>query len=167
MAWLCGGVLAGGFLQMAVPAAVLLREGWRPRPDFALSPCIREIARLMTPGFLGTAIYQINIYVAGMLAVNVSESANTLLFYANRLMELPIGVFAIAELLLQATQLNVVATMLKLDAVRLPSMADFRKCAKSIILSSGLGTFAGTLTHALDGKKNAAKDATQLYTASA
>ena len=33
--------------------------------------------------------------------------------------------------------------------------------------ASGLGTFAGTLTHALDGKKNAAKDATQLYTASA
>jgi putative tricarboxylic transport membrane protein len=56
-----------------------------------------------------------------------------------------IGVFAIAELLLQATQLNVVATMLKLDAVRLPSMADFRKCAKSIILSSGLGTFIGIL----------------------
>lgn len=56
-----------------------------------------------------------------------------------------IGVFAIAELLLQAAQLNVVATMLKLDAVRLPSMADFRKCAKSIILSSGLGTFIGIL----------------------
>jgi len=56
-----------------------------------------------------------------------------------------IGVFAISELLLQATQLHVVATMLKLDAVRLPSLADFRKCAKSIALSSGLGTFIGIL----------------------
>jgi len=56
-----------------------------------------------------------------------------------------IGLFAIGELLVQASQLNVVATMLKLDAVRLPSMADFRKCAKSIVLSSGLGTFIGIL----------------------
>jgi putative tricarboxylic transport membrane protein len=56
-----------------------------------------------------------------------------------------IGLFAIGELLVQASQLNVVATMLKLDAVRLPSMADFRKCAKSIFLSSGLGTFIGIL----------------------
>ena len=29
--------------------------------------------------------------------------------------------------------------------------------------ASGLGTFMGTLTHARDGKKNAAKDATPLY----
>jgi putative tricarboxylic transport membrane protein len=56
-----------------------------------------------------------------------------------------IGLFAVGELLVQATQLKVVATMLKLDAVRLPSMADFRKCAKSIVLSSGLGTFIGIL----------------------
>ena len=42
--WLCAGVLAGGFLQMAVPAAVLMRAGWRPRADFVLSPRVREIA---------------------------------------------------------------------------------------------------------------------------
>ena len=96
MHWLCAGVLVGGFLQMTVPAVVLVREGWRPRFDLALSPRVREIARLMTPGFLGTAIYQVNIYVAGVLAYAISDSAGTLLFYANRLMELPIGVFAIA-----------------------------------------------------------------------
>ncbi len=56
-----------------------------------------------------------------------------------------IGLFAIGELLVQASQLKVVATALKLDAVRLPSLADFRKCAKSILLSSGLGTFIGIL----------------------
>jgi putative tricarboxylic transport membrane protein len=56
-----------------------------------------------------------------------------------------IGLFAVGELLVQASQLHVVATMLKLDAVKLPSLADFRKCAKSIVLSSGLGTFIGIL----------------------
>ncbi len=96
MHWLCAGVLVGGFLQMSVPAVVLMREGWRPRFDFALSPQVREIAALMAPGFFGSAIYQVNIFVAGVLAYAVSDSAATLLFYANRLMELPIGVFAIA-----------------------------------------------------------------------
>jgi putative peptidoglycan lipid II flippase len=86
----------GGFLQMTVPAVVLMREGWRPRLDLTLSPRVREIAVLMTPGFFGSAIYQVNIYVAGLLAYTVSDSASTLIFYANRLMELPIGVFAIA-----------------------------------------------------------------------
>jgi len=96
MYWLCTGVLLGGFLQMTVPAVVLMRDGWRPRFDLQLSSRVREIAALMTPGFFGSAIYQVNIYVAGLLAYAVSDSASTLIFYANRLMELPIGVFAIA-----------------------------------------------------------------------
>ncbi len=50
MHWLCAGVLIGGFLQMAVPAAVLFKLGWKPRFDLALSPRVREIAMLMTPG---------------------------------------------------------------------------------------------------------------------
>lgn len=95
--WLCAGVLVGGFLQMAVPAAALYwTEGWRPRFDLGLSPRVREIALLMAPGLWGTAIYQINSYVSSMLAYSINDSAGTLMFYANRLMELPIGVFAIA-----------------------------------------------------------------------
>jgi putative peptidoglycan lipid II flippase len=96
MHWLCAGVLVGGFLQMIVPAGVLMREGWRPRFDFGLSPRVREIGALMAPGLFGTAIYQINVYVSRLIAFSIDESAATLLFYANRLMELPIGVFAIA-----------------------------------------------------------------------
>ena len=94
--WLCAGVLLGGGLQAAVPAAVLMREGWRPRFDLALSSRVWVIAALMVPGLFGTAIYQINIYVSRLFALSISESSATLLFYANRLMELPIGVFAIA-----------------------------------------------------------------------
>lgn len=96
MYWLCAGVLAGGFLQMAVPAGVLMRLGWRPRADLSLSPRVREIALLMAPGLFGTAIYQINIYVSRLLAFSINDSAASVLFYANRLTELPIGVFAIA-----------------------------------------------------------------------
>src|ERR1035437_716121 len=81
MHWLCAGVLVGGFLQMTVPAVVLVREGWQPRLDLAVSTRVREIAALMTPGFFGTAIYQVNIYVVGGLAYSISESAGAPLFF--------------------------------------------------------------------------------------
>ncbi|MEO7599460.1 MAG: murein biosynthesis integral membrane protein MurJ [Opitutus sp.] len=96
MHWLCAGVLVGGFLQMIVPAAVLVRDGWRPRVDFTLSRRVREIGALMAPGLFGSAIYQINVYISRLFAFSIDESSASLLFSANRLMELPIGVFAIA-----------------------------------------------------------------------
>jgi len=55
------------------------------------------------------------------------------------------GLFAISELLAQATQLRVVQEHVALNVVRLPGLVDIRKCAKSIVLSSGLGTFIGIL----------------------
>ncbi len=96
MYWLCAGVLVGGSIQLVAPAVVLIRDGWRPRFDFALSPRVREIALLMAPGLFGTAIYQINVYISRLFAFSIDGSAASLLFTANRLMELPIGVFAIA-----------------------------------------------------------------------
>ncbi len=96
MYWLCAGVLVGGFLQMVVPAVVLVREGWRPVFDLGPSARVKEIIALMAPGLFGTAIYQINILVSRLLAFSLTVSAATMMFYANRLMELPIGVFAIA-----------------------------------------------------------------------
>jgi putative peptidoglycan lipid II flippase len=94
--WLCAGVLAGGLLQMAVPAGVLVAMGWRPRFDLGLSPRVREIALLMTPGIFGTAIYQINFSVSRLLAFSLDDSSATYLYTVNRLMEFPIGVFAVA-----------------------------------------------------------------------
>src|SRR5208282_4051895 len=84
------------FLQMAVPAAVLISMGWRPRLDLGLSPRVREIALLMTPGIFGTAIYQINFSVSRLLAFSVDDPSAAYLYNMNRLMEFPIGVFAVA-----------------------------------------------------------------------
>jgi len=96
MHWLCAGALCGGFLQMAVPAAALMREGWRPRFDLGRSGPLRQIVSLMGPTVFGSAIYLINMAVSRFIGLSLNDSAVTVLNLATRLMELPIGVFAIA-----------------------------------------------------------------------
>ncbi|MEO6246709.1 MAG: murein biosynthesis integral membrane protein MurJ [Opitutaceae bacterium] len=96
MDWLCGGVLLGGVLQMTVPAVALVREGWRPRFDLTVSDPLRQIVRLMGPTVFGSAIYLINMAVSRIVGLSLNESAVALLSLATRLMELPIGVFAVA-----------------------------------------------------------------------
>jgi putative peptidoglycan lipid II flippase len=96
MMWLCAGALLGGFLQMAVPAAALVREGWRPRFDLGRSGPLRQIVALMGPTVFGSAVYLINMAVSRLIGVSLNDSAAAVLNLATRLMELPIGVFAIA-----------------------------------------------------------------------
>lgn len=93
---LCLGVLVGGGLQMAVPGAVLWREGWRPAFDLRMDDGVREIRRLMGPTVLGSAIYLINLALARVLGLSLNDHAAAVLNLATRVMELPIGVFTIA-----------------------------------------------------------------------
>jgi putative peptidoglycan lipid II flippase len=96
MRWLCGGVLIGGFLQMLVPALALRRLGWQPRLDLSASPRVRTIIGLMGPTVFGSAIYLINLAVSRLVGLSLDDASVTLLNLATRLMELPIGVFAVA-----------------------------------------------------------------------
>ncbi|MDE3084750.1 MAG: murein biosynthesis integral membrane protein MurJ, partial [Verrucomicrobiota bacterium] len=94
--WLCAGVLVGGLFQLTVPAVALMRAGWRPRLDLELAPRVRQIVALMAPGIFGMAIYQVNITVSRLLAFSLPVATATEMFFANRFMELPIGVFTVA-----------------------------------------------------------------------
>ena len=96
MRWLCAGVLLGGFLQMAVPAVALMREGWRPRFDLGAGDALRGIVRLMVPTLFGSAIYLVNMAVSRLVGLSLNDAAASVLNLATRLMELPIGVFAVA-----------------------------------------------------------------------
>jgi len=96
MIYLCVGVLLGGFFQLLVPMLALAREGWRPSFDFSVSPALKSVAWLTVPGIFGAAVHQINVMVSRGLAFHFNESGATLLYLANRLVELPVGVFAIA-----------------------------------------------------------------------
>ena len=75
MRWLCAGVLIGGFLQMAVPAWALMREGWRPRFAPRMSEPVRAILRLMGPTVLGSAMYLINMTVSRFIGLSLNDSA--------------------------------------------------------------------------------------------
>lgn len=94
--WLCAGVLVGGFFQMIVPAIALVREGWRPRVDLRRSAQMRAILGLMAPTFVGSAVYLVNMALLRLIGLSLNDAAVSLLNLATRLMELPIGVFAVA-----------------------------------------------------------------------
>ena len=57
--WLCGGVLFGGFLQLAVPVCDLVLQGWRLQLGKPLQKEMSELWKLLVPGLLGAAILQI------------------------------------------------------------------------------------------------------------
>ncbi|GFE52371.1 hypothetical protein So717_41240 [Roseobacter cerasinus] len=56
-----------------------------------------------------------------------------------------IGLFGISELLVQASNLHVQREAVSMKAIKLPSMADYRKTWRAILRSSGIGTFIGIL----------------------
>jgi putative tricarboxylic transport membrane protein len=56
-----------------------------------------------------------------------------------------VGLFAISELFERMAQKGAIQDYVKLKSMNMPSWADFKKCAKAITLSSGIGTFIGAL----------------------
>lgn len=94
--WLCAGVMLGGFMQLAAPWRELRKENWRGRWDRTRNAETAEVWRLFLPGVVGAAIFQGNIVVSRFLAFGLNETAAGILYLANRLVELPLGVFAIS-----------------------------------------------------------------------
>ena len=91
------GVMAGGVLQLAMQWPFLVRMGVRLKPNFRFRhPGVRRIGLLMLPAAFGAAIYQINIFIGTILASLLPTGSVSYLYYADRIVELPLGVFAIA-----------------------------------------------------------------------
>lgn len=91
------GVLVGGFLQLVMQVPFLLRFGIPLRPDFRFRHSgVRKVGILMLPAIFGAAVYQINIFVGTLLASLLPSGSVSYLYYADRLVELPLGIFGIA-----------------------------------------------------------------------
>jgi len=91
------GVLAGGIGQFLVQIPEIRRLGVPLTPAFDWShPALREIARRLGPAALSLAAVQITILVNTLLASLLPVGTVSYLYYADRLMEFPLGVFGIA-----------------------------------------------------------------------
>jgi len=91
------GVIGGGILQVALQIPFLMGKGVSFVPKWNLGhPALRKIGVLMLPIIFGSAIYQINQLVGTLLASLLREGSISYLYYADRLVQFPLGVFAIA-----------------------------------------------------------------------
>ncbi len=94
LAW---GVVAAGILQLALQLPFLRAQGIKLRPDFDFRhPALKKIGRLFVPAALSGAVYQINVVIGTILASMLVTGSVSWLYYADRLVELPLGIFAVA-----------------------------------------------------------------------
>jgi len=91
------GVLAGGVLQLAIQIPALRRIGWRPRLSLRWNqPAIRETMGMFFPALMGVAAVQLNILIGTILATLLTAGAVSYLYYADRIVQLPLALFGIA-----------------------------------------------------------------------
>ena len=94
IAW---GVLAAGMVQLGfqLPFLWKLRLLPAPKVDFA-DPGVKRILLLMAPAIFGVSVSQINLLLDTVLASFLPTGSVSWLYYSDRLVELPLGIFAIA-----------------------------------------------------------------------
>ena len=91
------GVMIGGVLQLAMQWPFLVKFGLKLKPNFNFRhPGLKQIGLLFFPAAFGASVYQINVWVSGILASFLPTGSVSYLYYADRIVELPLGVFAIA-----------------------------------------------------------------------
>ncbi len=90
-------VFIAGLLQLAFQIPFLARIRALPRPKWAPShDGVRRVMKLMLPAIFGSSVAQINILLGGIIASMLGVGKISLLYYADRLMEFPLGIFGIA-----------------------------------------------------------------------
>jgi putative peptidoglycan lipid II flippase len=91
------GVFAAGVVQLACMLPSLMRIRLMPRPKLGFGhPGVRKILRLMLPGLFGSSVAQISILLDTLIASLLATGSISWLYYSDRLMEFPLGVFGIA-----------------------------------------------------------------------
>lgn len=94
---LCYFLIFGGFLQFILHVAVYYRL------NFGFGPINKDawrnfghVLQKFLPCFLSMSVMEIFFFVDSSLASFLSEGSVTLIYYANRFMGIPLGVFAVA-----------------------------------------------------------------------
>lgn len=91
------GVFVAGLVQLVCMVPFLAGAGGIPRPRWGLAhDGVRRILRLMAPALFGSSVAQISILFDTLIASFLVVGSISWLYYSDRLMEFPLGVFGIA-----------------------------------------------------------------------
>lgn len=94
LAW---GVLLGGLLQLLLQIPGLIRLNLLPRPRWGWQDSgVRKVLTLMIPTLFGSSVAQVNLLVDTLIASFLVTGSVTWLYYTDRLLEFPLGIFGVA-----------------------------------------------------------------------
>ncbi len=94
LAW---GVFIGGVVQLAFQIPFLMQIRLLPRPRWGEThEAVTRIMKLMLPTVFSSSVAQVNLVVDSIIASFLATGSVSWLYYADRMMEFPLGVFSIA-----------------------------------------------------------------------
>jgi putative peptidoglycan lipid II flippase len=94
LAW---GVMAGGFLQTAILVPALIKEGFFPKLRWlGMTKDISKVWMNMIPGAMGMGLLQIMTMVNTNFTASLGNKANTAIYLADRLLELPLSLVSVS-----------------------------------------------------------------------
>ncbi len=94
LAW---GVFIGGVVQLCFQLPFLYKAGLLVRPKWGWSdPNVIKVRTLMIPALFGVSVSQINLLLDTLIASFLVTGSISWLYYSDRLLEFPLGLFGIA-----------------------------------------------------------------------
>ncbi|QBY03420.1 murein biosynthesis integral membrane protein MurJ [Thalassotalea sp. HSM 43] len=94
LAW---GVFLGGLSQFLFQLPFLYRAGVLVKPSWGWRhPGVSKIRKLIVPALFGVSVTQINLLLDTLIASFLITGSISWLYYADRLLEFPLGLFGIA-----------------------------------------------------------------------
>jgi putative peptidoglycan lipid II flippase len=91
------GVIIGGILQLTLQAPFLLKTGiFFRKKTHLFHRGLKRIGAMTLPAALGASVFQINMLLDTLMASFLSEGSISHLYYADRLVQFPLGIFGIA-----------------------------------------------------------------------
>ena len=92
-------VLVSGLVQLILTLLILFFSGYFPKFDFSAfkkSDVLAKLWKLSLPGMIAASVLQVSFLIDRMLAVKLNSQAVPALTFVDRLVDLPIGLFAVS-----------------------------------------------------------------------
>lgn len=144
-------VLIGGFLQLICQFPLSIQQGMSFK--FGVSfrhEGIQKVSTLLLPSIFGIGIVQINLLVDSLMASLLQEGSVSQIYYADRVMELVLGIFVISLTTVTLPEMSKHAAEKNIDELKRTILFSFRAVAfVAIPATVGLFLLSDPIIHIL------------------